>query len=152
MILDSIYGIKGENQPETYHQPIYHHGCRFARYLETILTGRKNLNDLWCFQRVSQKQKYGQPVPISCKIFTFRGWTNLNLWKFSFNQLHHIKIEDIKSWMKKWKSKSWKIVFSNLIEHLRWFSLNAPPIFNDGSALLHDMLRWIQKSKSFPPG
>ena len=39
------------------HQSSYHHGCQCCCYLETILTGRKNVNDLWSFQRVSQKNK-----------------------------------------------------------------------------------------------
>ena len=51
-ILTLYRGIIENIFPQT-----YHHGCQFAWYLETILRGRKNVNDLWCFQREFHKNK-----------------------------------------------------------------------------------------------
>ena len=137
---------------QTYHWPTYHHGCQFGWYLETILTGRKNLNDLWCFQRVSQKQKYGQPVPISCKIFTFRGWTNLNLGFWKVATLYYVKTskDQAESWHQKFKQNHEKLCCSiKLSIFADFLSMHRQSSKIEVHLSLHDMLPSIQKSKKF---
>ena len=120
-----------ENQEETHPHPI----PALSSWLTVCLVswdhsqGKKNLNDLWRFQQVSQKQKYGRTVP--------------NFGNIHFHSYHVLK--NIGGIKRKIINIRESIFSSNLIEHLCWFFFNAVPIFTDRSAPPHDILRWIQK-------
>ena len=77
----------------------YHHGCQFAWYLETILRGGKNVNDLWCFQREFHKNKnMDSQCQFHAKYLHFQEGTNLNfdLWKAVITQIWEVKTSEAK--------------------------------------------------------